>query len=231
LGRAKKKRKAELKRKRERRKKAGRTVSFTLANSPKLLKGRRKKYEYKVNIHNCSFKKAKFENTRYRSGHMTNTSFRNAVLRNTDFISVNLKKTNFKGAIISNCIFFNCDLTNANFKDVRFSNTYFISCKIKRIKTLNSSNELKVITKLSKNNISFPLKESILKMKSNKTLEKYNILTTKENTINKWLISILLNKYSERELIYFFNKLTTDNRKQFFVFNDYYEAFANFYKR
>ena len=110
MGRGKKRRKAKLKKKRMIKIRQGKRVPFSISNCPKPLRGTMYKYEYKVNVHHCSFSNARFNNVRYRSGHITYSSFKNALFEKVDFICVNMKNSKFKGTKFKNCLFFGCDL-------------------------------------------------------------------------------------------------------------------------
>ena len=97
MGRGKKRRKAKLKKKRMIKIRQGKRVPFSISNCPKPLRGTMYKYEYKVNVHHCSFSNARINNVRYRSGHITYSSFKNALFEKVDFICVNMKNSNFIG--------------------------------------------------------------------------------------------------------------------------------------
>ena len=66
MGRGKKRRKAKLKKKRMIKIRQGKRVPFSISNCPKPLRGTMYKYEYKVNVHHCTFSNARFNNVRYR---------------------------------------------------------------------------------------------------------------------------------------------------------------------
>ena len=59
MGRGKKRRKAKLKKKRMIKIRQGKRVPFSISNCPKPLRGTMYKYEYKVNVHHCSFSNAR----------------------------------------------------------------------------------------------------------------------------------------------------------------------------
>lgn len=231
MGRGKKKKKAELKKKRLKKIKLGKIVPFTLSNCPKKLKGIKNRYEYKINVHHCQFNQADFFNIRYRSGHITQSNFKNANLDCIDFISVNLKKSKFKGTQFKNCVFMNCNLTDADFENAKFENTYFISCKLKNLKNFSVSKGVYILSHYPQEEISSSLIEKIILMSKNEKLEKFHILTTESKCVNFWLLHLLLSKYSENELTKFFHKLLYSNRKQFYTLNDYFLSLQNYYKK
>lgn len=231
MGRAKKKRKAQQKKKRLEKIRQGKNVPFTIANCPKALKGITNRYEYKVNVHHCSFANARFCNVRYRSGHITLSSFKGTSLTRVDFICVNLKGSKFKGTHFTNCLFFGCDFENADFKNATFNNTYFIRCNLKDVKNLTVSKGLQIITHYPKLELSNTFENTLHLMSQNSKLEKYSILTINKKKNNHWLLDLLLNKYTEEELIYFFKKILATNKTQFYTFHDYILSLLNYYKK
>lgn len=231
LGRAKKKRKAQQKKKRLEKIRQGKNVPFTIANCPKALRGITNRYEYKVNVHHCSFANARFYNVRYRSGHITQSSFKGTSLTSVDFICVNLKGNKFKGTHFTNCLFFGCNLENSDFKNATFINTYFIQCNLKDTKNLTVSKGLKIMTHYPKLEIPSTVENTLHLMSQNSKLEKYNILTINKKKNNHWLLDLLLSKYTEEELIYFFKKLLATNKTQFYTFHDYILSLSNYYKK
>lgn len=231
MGRGKKRKKAKLRKSRLKKIKAGKNVPFTLSNCPKKLKGISNRYEYKINVHNCHFNEAKFFNVRYRSGHITQSTFKMARLNCIEFISVNFKKTKFKETQFKNCIFMNCNLTEVDFENAKFENTYFICCKFKNIVNFSISSEVHILTHYPDKKTSSSLVNLIKLMGNNETLEKFCILTTKNKQVNFWILQLLLNEYSEQELVKFFSKLLCSNRTQFYTLNNYFSSLQNYYKR
>lgn len=231
LGRAKSKHKLKLQKKRYLKKQHGIKVPFTLSNCPTKLKGISFRYEYKTNVHHCVFADATFNSVRYRSGHITNSSFKNGKFNNTDFIYVNLKKNRFRGTNFNNCVFFGCDLKDVDFKNAVFINTYFINCKLKNLKNFSLSDEVHIVTKYPKLSITMPLIEILHEMSMNSKLEKFHILTINTKRNNHWMVSLLLSKYSENELITFFKKLLNTNESQFYTVCDYETALQKFYRK
>lgn len=231
MGKAKKRKKAILQNRRLRKVRAGKNVPFNLSNCPYKLKGISNRYEYKINVHNCNFNEAKFSNVRYRSGHITQSTFKNAHLNCIDFISVNLKRSKFKSVEFRNCIFINCNLTDVDFENAKFQNTYFICCKFQNTKKIPVSSEIKILSHYPDIEISSNLADLIILMGNNEKLEKFHILTTENKRVNQWLIYLLLNKYSEQELMRFFQKLLDSNKTQFYTLNNYFYYIQKYYKK
>lgn len=191
MGRGKKRRKVKLKKKRMIKIRQGKRVPFSISNCPKPLRGTMYKYEYKVNVHHCSFSNARFNNVRYRSGHITYSSFKNAL----------------------------------------FENVYFISCNLKNIKNFMVNDNIKIIKKYPEILLSQEMKGVLAAMSQNSKLEKYHILTINQKKPNYWMLEILLKKYHEQELKYFFQKLLITNKQQYYTIHDYILALSNYYKR
>ena len=89
----------------------------------------------------------------------------------------------------------------------------------------------RVVKKMSIDQISHSLEQAVLAMKNNKTLEQYHILTSVSNGVNKWLLAILLEKYTEDDLTNFFNKIERTNKVRFYSFSQYKKSLDKFYKR
>ncbi|EGF3724377.1 pentapeptide repeat-containing protein [Listeria monocytogenes] len=231
MGRAKKKRKMKLRRKRHLKKKQGKRVPFTLSNYPNKLKGIAFRYEYKINVHHCVFTGATFNHVRYRSGHITNSSFRNAKLNNIDFICVNLKNNRFRQTSFNNCVFFGCNMEKVDFRNATFKNTYFINCKLNNLQNFALSDEIHIITKYPELDISTQLEDTLHKMSLNTKLEKFRILTINTKKNNNWMLMLLLSKYSDKELVNFFEKLLITNKSQFYSIHDYEIALQKYYRK
>ena len=209
----------------------GKNVPFSISNCPKILKGIRYQYEYRVNVHNCTFKNASFYDVRYRSGHITKSSFELATLENVDFISINLNRSKFVNSQLSHVIFFSCNLTNADFKNARFNDVYFISCKMKNLKNIKVNDEVHIIKQYDKYRVSSYLEYKILFMHNILKFEKYNIITTSTGKINYWMLRLLLKDFSEDKLSIFFHRLILHHHHQFFTINDYKGSLQSFYKK
>lgn len=231
LGKGKRRRKAKLKEKRMMRIREGKKVPFSISNCPKVLKGTQYKYEYKVNVHHCSFSNARFNDVRYRSGHITYSSFQNALFEKIDFICVNMKKNKFKGTKFKNCLFFGCNLQDSNFKGASFDNVYFISCDLNNIKNFTVNDNVQIIKKYPEITICKKLNGLLSVMSQNTKLEKYHILTINRKKNNHWMLDLLLQRYSEEELVYFFKKILIMNKNHFYTIHDYIFSLSNYYKK
>lgn len=213
MSRSKKKRKAELKRNREKRKLKGKPVYFSIANNPKKLKGRNSFYYYKVNLHNIIFKGASFKNSRFKAGHMTNCNLRNAKFIGCDFVAMNLKESDFRNAQFINCCFFNCKLDGANFQGSQFKNTYFMSTKLSNTKNLELK-DVKIVKSYPNFNLIPYLKYKISYLYEFKKIREYGVLNIDKNTINFWFLNILLQDFSQKELSIFLSEVCQRRQKR-----------------
>lgn len=201
MGRGKLKQKRKLKLKRDKRKKQGKIVRFTLANSGKKFKGLKDNYAYQSNMHNLVFKDASIENVNYRSSIITNCNFRNAKLIGVDFIGVNLKNTNFQNATFENVIFFNVNLKGTNFQNATFKNVTFISTNLKNAKNLIIDIEnIKILNQYPNINLKPYLKDALSNLSNCSQIYKYHTLHVNKSKLNMWFISLLLSDYSQTDL-------------------------------
>lgn len=229
MGRGRKKQRARRKMKsklwRDRRRKTGKPVYFSLSNYTKKLHGAYNRYYPKPNLHNVNFRNSDFKNCRFKGGHITSTSMREVNFIGCDFIKVNFKETSFKNATFTNCYFFQCDLKDSNFDSATFINTYFVSSSIKFAKNF-SVNESFILRKYPNISLSSQLEESIQLLINFPSIKKFSVLTTDNNKINKWVLSILLNEFSEKKIIHFFKKISnkrSSKQKKFITINSFRE--------
>ncbi|EKB5511141.1 pentapeptide repeat-containing protein [Listeria monocytogenes] len=229
MGRSRKKqrdrRKMKSKLRRNRRRKSGKPVYFSLSNYSKKLHGAYNRYYPKPNLHNVSFRNSDFKNCRFKSGHITSTSMREVNFIGCDFIKVNFRETNFKNATFTNCYFFQCDLKDSNFDNATFINTYFVSSSIKYAKNF-SVNESFILRKYPNISLSNQLVESIQLLINFPSIKKFGVLTTDNEKINKWVLSILLNEFPEKKIIRFFKKISKNSsskQKKFITLNSFRE--------
>ncbi|MBB6020379.1 hypothetical protein HNR77_001440 [Paenibacillus sp. JGP012] len=216
MSRRRKRRKSNLKFKRLNRNKSGKTVRFTLANSPVKYRGFCNKYSYQSNIHNLIFKDATIENVNFRASCITKCNFRNASLTGIDFISVNLKKTSFKGAKISDSVFFGCDLRGTDFTDTEFYNVYFINTNLLECKNLNLSSGIKVLYTYPRVELSNDLITVLFEISQQIHIYKFHTLHVSKKKINMWALHMLLNDYSDQQLCRGLRALLSRKNKRHF---------------
>lgn len=209
----------------------GQHVSWTSIKTNKSKSNWSNVYRYKPNISKSVYKNSFFRNVRIRSGNMTRSNFNNSCFIDVDFIFVNLSNSKFYDAKFVNCMFFGCNFNQTSFKNASFQHTVFISCNFKNIKDFRLGQNSRVVKKMSIDQISHSLEQAVLAMKNNKTLEQYHILTSVSNGVNKWLLAILLEKYTEDDLTKFFNKIERTNKVRFYSFSQYKKSLDKFYKR
>ena len=239
MGRGKRRRKEKQKKKRIKKIAQGRHVPFTLANSTSKLRGRNNKHEYKTNVHNLIFVGATFNNVKYTASSLTFCNFRDAKMIGVDYINTNLKKSKFKNARFENVIFYSANLKNADFLNATFKNVYFINTNTSVAKNLNIHqsyiHQLKGVPSLKLNNDLITAIEQLMKITK---VQKHYVLTTKSSKgkeLNKWIIYLLLQDFSENELIRAFQRVYLNDKKKsninFFTYYSFLDFLSKYYRR
>ena len=98
----------------------------------------------------------------------------------------NLKYTNFKGAKLKEVNFFNCEIKCKNFENV-----FFISTKVDDVKNLTLGTGCICIKSYPQGEISYRLKNAILRLTECKTIYDYYVLHVNKKKLNIWNISLL----------------------------------------
>ncbi|MUV05672.1 hypothetical protein GOP80_00510 [Planococcaceae bacterium Storch 2/2-2] len=239
MSRSKSKRKIKQKNRRIKKMRKGIHVPFSLANSPRPLKGPRDSHYYRTNIHNLKFIKTHFKNVKYTASNITSCNFRNTKFIGVDFINTNLKKCNFKNAHFENCVFYAPNLKAADFLNATFKNVYFINTNISNIKNINSIDPNIRILKGDPNITLNPsLVTSIMQLTTKPKFSKHFVLTSKNSKgkkINLWIIYLLLQKFSQHELTKGFKRLysndTSKSNKNMYTYYSYFEFFSKYFKK
>lgn len=229
VGRGRKKQRAIRKRKskerRMQRRKVAKPIYFSLSNYNKQLHGANERYYYKPNLHNVNFKKSRFYNCRFKSGHITDSSMKEVIFIGCDFIKVNFKETSFRNAKFINCFFFQCNLKDSNFSNTTFENTYFVSTSLKNAKNYQIE-EPYILNQYPNMSINSQLADLINYLNNFTKIKKYGVLSTDKHKVNKWALSILLNEFSEKKIILFLNKVSKNSlekQKKFITLNSFRE--------
>lgn len=229
MKRGKLKRLLKLKKKRVAKRKRGRNVPFSLANSGKKYPGFHDKYFLDANIHNLIYKDAKFENVKFQSSNITDCNFKNAALNGVDFCHTNLKKSNFENAYIKNSVFFMCNLKGTNFKNAKFENTYFISTNICNAKYL-FEDEILLVNKLEKREYCDCLVKILYDMRDIKHFTKYKVLLGDKCKPNRWYLNILISKYGDSLNRALYALLSRKNKSRFFTLYSYMRHIEKYLK-
>lgn len=165
------------------------------------------------NCYNCNFANSNFNFVTFRGAHFKTCSFINGSFEGTEFIGTNLKNSKFK-----NAIFEGANLDGADFKDAIFENTIFLGCKLEKTKNLNRElKEVRILDEMPEINLSNELKSSLENFMENKYVKSSRIFDTKDGGINTLTVMILLENFSENELIEGFSKIKSKIERDFYT--------------
>ena len=155
------------------------------------------------NCYNCNFANSNFNFATFRGAHFKTCSFINGSFEGTEFIGTNLKNSKFK---------------NAKFKNAIFENTIFLGCKLEKTKNLNRElKEVRILGEMPEINLSNELKSSLENFMENKYVKSSRIFDTKDGGINTLTVMILLENFSENELIEGFSKIKSKIERDFYT--------------
>ena len=175
------------------------------------------------NCYNCNFANSNFNFATFRGAHFKTCSFINGSFEGTEFIGTNLKNSKFKNAKFKNAkfknaIFEGANLDGADFKDAIFENTIFLGCKLEKTKNLNRElKEVRILDEMPEINLSNELKSSLENFMENKYVKSSRIFDTKDGGINTLTVMILLENFSENELIEGFSKIKSKIERDFYT--------------
>lgn len=239
MGRGKKRRNEQQKQKRKKRIAQGKHVPFSLANATQKLNGRNNKHEYKTNVHNLIFVGATFKNVKYTASNLTFCNFRNTKIIGVDYINTNLKKSKFKNSHFENVIFYSTNLKNTDFSNATFKNVYFINTNTSVAENLNiNQSGIHILKGMPKLNIDNDLIAAIERLMEIPKILKHYVLTTKNSKgkeLNKWLLHLLLQSFSEKELTKAFQRMFLNNNKNtnrtMFTYYSFLNFLSKYYKK
>lgn len=182
-------------------------------------------------------KSKNIENVRFFNSNITYFHFKNTTLKNVDFLGCNLKHSNFKKGIFINCVFYNVNFSKSNFLNSNFLNCHFINCKFNNAKNFDSNYYNIINSDFSFLSISRILEEKILKLNRVPSFKRSYVFTTKRSKgskLNKGMVFILKNDFSEDEISRIFsviNKKTNSRIKNFITYGQFYEFGLNYLKK
>lgn len=179
---------------------------------------------------NKSFFKSKdINNVRFFNSNLTYFHFKKRFFKNVDFLGCNLKNSIFRGGTFINCVFYNTNLSKSNFLGAVFINCHFINCKFSDTKNFNFADYNVINSDFSSLDIPKKLEDKILVLNRVPAFKRSYIFTTKRSKgtkINKGIIAILQNDFSDEELLRIFsviNKKTNSRIKNFITYGQFYE--------
>lgn len=172
------------------------------------------KYFCKSRSFKANFTNAEFRYVNLRGSILTSCCFRNAIFNGVDFLGTNLRRSNFEGVHFKNTIFVGALLDGCNFRNATFENVFFVNTNIKTAKRLNVENPtITVLNEYPNLNISPKLKATLDELKLNEHIFKYKTLHINTRKYNHLSLMILLNTFSEHELIDGLSKANTMLKK------------------
>ncbi len=159
------------------------------------------KFYSKVQCFQASFPKVNFINVNFKGAILTKCSFKQAKFSGIDFLGTNLRKSNFLQSDFSHCLFVNALLDKANFKGCTFTNCVFVNTNLYRSKHLQINDSNQILTSYPTLEISSSLKFALDELKQNEYLSNNRVLHLKGGKINQLTIKLLLERFSEAELL------------------------------
>lgn len=157
----------------------------------------------KTNSYNSSFRKANFNFTSFRGAKMKFCDFSEASFIGSEFVGTNLRGSNFSGAYFQDAIFCVTVLDKAIFKNAKFENCFFVSTGISRTKNFPSECDgiIFLDSYPSTDIFSNELLQIVEGLRSNDIIRRSHTLHLKKGKVNTLSLHILLQSYSEDDLI------------------------------
>ena len=154
------------------------------------------------NCYGTDFTGSNFNFSSFRGAHFKGCNFFSCTFRGAEFIGTNLKKSKFRRAVFENAVFEGVNLGDVDFRDAEFKNVIFVGCDLSSAKSLEyKESEVRVFDEIPELDISKELEEAVLKAMGNEKVKNSRVLDTKDGGINPISIMILLEKFSEKNLI------------------------------
>lgn len=173
----------------------------------------------KTKSYRSNFKNAKFDYASLRAAHLKFCSFDEASFVETEFIGTNLRGSTFRGAKFKGTIFRATVLDQTNFPGATFKNCYFVATGVSSAsKFSNNCNGITFLNAMPcMNGFSSVLIEVVEGLRKNDIIRRSNTLHLKQRKINTLSLTILLQSYSEDELIELLQRVTNDLTTQFYT--------------
>lgn len=154
------------------------------------------------NCYGTDFTGSNFNFSSFRGAHFKGCNFFSCTFNGTEFIGTNFKKSKFRRAIFENSVFEGVNLSDVDFRDAKFKNVIFVGCDLSAAKNLEySESEVRIFDEIPTLEISKELEEAILKAMKNEKVKASRVLDTKDGSINPISVMILLERFSEKNLI------------------------------
>ncbi len=154
------------------------------------------------NCYKCDFGASNFDYASFRGAHFKSSNFNKCSFRWTEFVGTNFKNSSMRSANFENAIFDSVKLEGVSFKGAVFNNTVFVNTDMSQAQDLNlESAGLKILDEMPQFEISEELTIAIINAMNNPLIKNSRVLDTRDGGINTLSLSILLEKFSENEII------------------------------
>ncbi|MGL4772219.1 MAG: pentapeptide repeat-containing protein [Clostridium sp.] len=152
--------------------------------------------------YNVNFAGSKFDFVSFRGAHFKSCSFLECSFKGAEFIGSNLRGCKFKNASFENTIFEGAKLDGVDFKDATFKNVILVDTNLDEARNLDLNNEeIRIFEKMPVIEVSDALKEATEKAMENSFIKVSRVFDTKEGKLNHLTLMVLLESFSEDELI------------------------------
>ncbi len=171
----------------------------------------------RANCYNCDFSNSNFNFASFRGAHFKSCNLFKCTFKGTEFVGANLKESRLVSAIFEDTVFDSVNLDGADFKDAEFKNVVFLDTDITKAKNIKINNNIRVFEEMPSIKLSNNLKVSIEKICENEFVKKSRIFDTKDGGLNTLNIMLLLEKFSEEEIIKVFNNCQSQIDRDFYT--------------
>ncbi|WP_052098197.1 pentapeptide repeat-containing protein [Paenibacillus stellifer] len=186
------------------------------------------KYLCKSRSFRAVFRESEFNHVNFRGAIITSSSFKKCKFNGVEFLGTNLKRCNFEGAHFKNTIFVGALLEGCKFKNATFENVIFVNMNFENVKFLNLSNpQIKILKEYPKIVASVDLQTILDDLIGNRFISTYKVLHTSTKKINHLNLKILLETFSEENLIKGLEILKVKNTKDIYTVS----SLINYLKR
>lgn len=152
--------------------------------------------------YNVNFAGSKFDFVSFRGAHFKSCSFLECSFKGAEFIGSNLRGCKFKNALFENTVFEGAKLDGVDFKGAEFKNVIFVGTNFDDVRNLNlKDDEIRVFEEMPVIEVSEELEKATLSAMENKFIKFSRVFDTKEGKLNHLTLMILLENFSEEELI------------------------------
>lgn len=168
------------------------------------------------NCYNCNFSSSNFNFASFRGAHFKSCDFSKCTFTWAELIGTNLKGSNLRGAKFDNTVLDSVNLDGADFKDAEFNNTIFLNTNTDKALNLTmKASGIKVFDEMPKIELSKELETAVKNSMNNSYVKESRVLDTKDGSLNLLNLIILLENFSEDDLIKGLNIIETELDKDF----------------